>query len=190
MDRQRRTRQASSEQTPASSEQLQIRYRDIGELIPYAMNSRTHSEAQVAQIAGSIRQFGWTNPVLLDGDSGIIAGHGRVMAARMLGIRDIPTIELRHLSETQRRAYVIADNQLALLAGWDESVLALEMKALQIEDFDLGLTGFDQAEIDRLLDGAGPSDVQSPDAFPEVDENIETDHKCPSCGYEWSGGKA
>ena len=104
-------------------------------LLPYARNSRTHSDAQVAQIAASIREFGFTNPVLVDGDNGIVAGHGRVMAAKQLGLAEVPTISVGWLTEGQRRAYVIADNQLALTAGWDEAVLAQEVAWLQGENF-------------------------------------------------------
>ncbi len=123
-------------------------------LIPYARNARTHSDAQVAQIAASIREFGFCNPVLIDAESGIIAGHGRVLAARKLGMTDVPCVRLGHLTDVQRRAYIIADNKLALNAGWDEAMLALELSALRIEEFDLDLTGFDVGEIDALLDGA------------------------------------
>ena len=98
-------------------------YRSVDGLIPYARNARTHSEAQIAQIAGSIREFGFTNPVLLDGENGILAGHGRVLAARQLGMDQVPCIELAHLSAAQRRAYILADNKLALNAGWDEALL-------------------------------------------------------------------
>lgn len=130
---------------------LKVAYRPIEELIPYARNSRTHSDAQVAQIAASIREFGWTNPVLVDGERGIIAGHGRVMAARKLGLDEVPTIELAHLTDTQRRAYVLADNQLALNAGWDEALLAVELKELADAGFDLPVVGFADDDIARLL---------------------------------------
>ena len=120
-------------------------------LIPYARNSRTHSDEQVAQIAASIREFGFTNPVLIDGQDGIIAGHGRVMAARKLGLADVPCIRLAHLTEAQKRAYIIADNKLALNAGWDDTLLALELQELQALDYDLSLTGFMGDEIDQLL---------------------------------------
>jgi ParB-like chromosome segregation protein Spo0J len=126
---------------------LTIQYKKIDQLIPYARNSRTHSDAQVAQIAASIKEFGWTNPVLMDGDNGIIAGHGRVLAARKLGQTDIPTIELSHMTDTQKRAYIIADNNLALNAGWDEDLLALELKDIENLGFDLSIIGFDEAEI-------------------------------------------
>jgi ParB-like chromosome segregation protein Spo0J len=120
-------------------------------LIPYARNTRTHSEAQVAQIAGSIREFGFTNPVLIDGQNGIIAGHGRVMAAQKLGLAKVPCIRLAHLTDTQRRAYIIADNKLALNAGWDEEMLGLELADLREADFDLSLLGFDGGAIEDAL---------------------------------------
>lgn len=140
-------------------------------LIPYARNSRTHSEAQVAQIAGSIREFGFTNPVLIDAENGIIAGHGRIMAAQKLGLAEVPCIRLDHLTETQRKAYVIADNKLALNSGWDDSMLALELAELQDDNFDLSLTGFDESELADLLaetiEGkTDPDEVQEPPVDP------------------------
>jgi hypothetical protein len=129
---------------------LKIEQRAIEALIPYARNSRTHSDAQVAQIAASIREFGFTNPVLVDKDGGIIAGHGRVMAARKLGLKDVPCIALGHLTDAQKRAYVIADNKLALNAGWDDEMLGLELSELGDAGFDLELIGFTQEEIDAL----------------------------------------
>jgi len=129
---------------------LKIEYKPIADLIPYARNSRTHSEAQVAQIAASIREFGWTNPILLDGENGIIAGHGRVLAAQKLGETQVPTIELSHMDDNQKRAYIIADNKLALNAGWDDAMLALEIGDLKDAGFDLGLTGFSPNEISAL----------------------------------------
>ena len=132
---------------------LQIAWRPLGELIPYARNPRTHSDAQVAQIAASVERFGWTNPVLIDGANGIIAGHGRVLAARKLGLERVPVIELAHMSEAQRRAYVLADNQLALNAGWDEALLRLELADLRDLGFEVGLIGFGEGELERLLAG-------------------------------------
>lgn len=128
----------------------------IDALITYARNSRTHSEAQVAQIAASIREFGFTNPVLVDGDGGIIAGHGRVLAARKLGLETVPTIRIDYMTEAQKRAYIIADNKLALNAGWDEELLALELGELGDAGFDLGLTGFSEDELAGLR--IGPAD--------------------------------
>lgn len=127
--------------------------RSVDSLIPYARNARTHSDAQVAQIAASIREFGFTNPVLIDAEGGIIAGHGRVMGARQLRMTEVPCIRLGHLTEAQRRAYVIADNKLAANAGWDEEMLGLELRELMADGYDVGLTGFTLPEIDELLAG-------------------------------------
>jgi hypothetical protein len=130
---------------------LKIETLAVDRLIPYARNSRTHSDEQVAQIAASIREFGFTNPVLIDGKDGIIAGHGRVLGARKLGMESVPCVRLEHLTEAQKRAYIIADNKLALNAGWDESMLALEFEELRGVDFDLSLTGFDAGELAALM---------------------------------------
>lgn len=146
---------------------LKIQYKPIQDLIPYARNSRTHSDAQVAQIAASIKEFGWTNPVLLDGENGIIAGHGRVMAAHKLGETEVPTIELSHMDENQKRAYIIADNKLALNAGWDNEMLALEMSDLKDAGYDLGLTGFNINELSAL----NPNDETEDDFKEPIDEN-------------------
>ncbi len=139
---------------------MKIEQIPTADLIPYGKNSRTHTDFQVAQIAGSIREFGFTNPVLIDGENGIIAGHGRVMAAGKLGLAKVPCIRLAHLTETQKRAYIIADNKLALNAGWDEEMLGLELAELREEDFDLGLLGFDESEL-------GSFDVEEGD-MPEL----------------------
>lgn len=136
---------------------LAIEYLPLAGLTPYARNARTHSPAQVAQLVASIREFGWTNPVLIDEAGGIIAGHGRVLAAQQLGIDPVPCIRLAHLTDAQRRAYVLADNRLALNAGWDDALLAQELAALREQDYDLGLTGFADQEIERLLAAAPPS---------------------------------
>jgi DNA modification methylase len=144
----------------------EITWRSVDQLIPYARNSRTHSKDQVAQIAASIREFGWTNPILVDGDGTIIAGHGRVMAARKLGEKEVPCIELGHLTEAQKRAYVIADNQLALNAGWDAEMLKVEIAELVDADFDLGLLGFDDAMLAGLT-GVETEGLTDPDDVPE-----------------------
>lgn len=144
---------------------LHVDYRPAASLIPYAKNARTHSDAQVAQIAASIREFGWTNPILVDGENGIIAGHGRLMAAQKLGLADVPVIELAGLSEAQKRAYVIADNKLALNAGWDAELLALEFGELEGLGFDLALTGFGEEEIAALL-SSGTTGLTDPDQVP------------------------
>jgi DNA modification methylase len=148
---------------------LAIAWRPLAELIPYARNPRTHSDAQVTQIATSIREFGWTNPVLVDGENGIIAGHGRVLAARKLGLEQVSVIELAHMSKAQRRAYVLADNQLALNAGWDDELLRLELADLSELGFDLGLIGFGEGELERLLAGSkeGLTEDDEAPALPE-----------------------
>lgn len=128
-----------------------IETRLVADLIPYAANSRTHSDAQVAQIAASIREFGWTNPILIDGENTIIAGHGRLLAARKLGMEDVPAIILDHLSKAQQRALVIADNQLALNAGWDIGMLKAEIEDLNLEGFNLELLGFDERELANFI---------------------------------------
>ena len=153
---------------------MQIVERKIEDLIPYVNNSRTHSDAQVAQIAASIKEFGWTNPILVDGDKGIIAGHGRLLAARKLGHTQVPTIELKHLTAAQRKAYVIADNQLALNAGWDTTLLTLELQELQKLDFDLDLLGFDPKELDKLLEPEQVEGLTDEDAVPDVPEEPKT----------------
>lgn len=147
---------------------LKVVYRAVSELIPYARNARTHSDEQVARIAASIKEFGWTNPILIDGSKGIIAGHGRVLAARKLGLEKVPTIELSGLTEAQKRAYILADNRLALDAGWDEELLKLEFAELEKEGFELSKTGFSDEEIremmadlDREVDGV--EDVETPE---------------------------
>ena len=147
----------------------QIEHLSLDALVPYARNSRTHSPEQIAQVAASIREFGFTNPVLIDGEGGIIAGHGRVMAARQLGLSEVPCIRLAHLTDAQKRAYVIADNKLALNAGWDDALLALELRDLGSEGFALHLTGFSDEELDNLLDidGVG-EEKRDPDDAPAI----------------------
>lgn len=137
-------------------------------LIPYARNSRTHSDAQVAQIAASIKEFGFLNPIIVDGENGIIAGHGRLLAAQKLGIDEVPIVEAAHLTEAQKRAYVIADNKLALNAGWDDEMLALELGELGELGFDLELTGFNEDEIAALMPVELEPGLTDEDAVPEV----------------------
>ena len=141
----------------------------VDSLIPYARNARTHSEEQIAQIAASIREFGWTNPILTDGDKGVIAGHGRLAAARKLELTEVPVIELGHLSPEQKKAYILADNRIALNSGWDEELLKLELQELQGVDFDLDLLGFGDDEIQRLLNGDQVGGgLTEDDAIPEA----------------------
>jgi site-specific DNA-methyltransferase (adenine-specific) len=154
----------------------QIVYKRVNELIPYARNSRTHSDEQISQIMASIKEFGFTNPILTDGANGIIAGHGRILASQRLGIEEVPTIELSHLTEAQKKAYIIADNKLALNSGWDEELLAIEMQELYNGGFDVDLIGF---TMDELLEmdidlGAGIDpvvDESKADEVPEVVDN-------------------
>ena len=126
---------------------MKIEQRKVESLIPYINNSRKHSDEQVAQIAASIKEFGWTNPILVDGDNGIIAGHGRLMAARKLEMDKVPVIELAHLTENQRKALIIADNKLGLNSSWDEQLLMLEIENLKEADFNIDILGFDPSEI-------------------------------------------
>ncbi|MBU9223781.1 site-specific DNA-methyltransferase [Burkholderia multivorans] len=151
---------------------LNVEYRKVETLIPYARNPRTHTEAQIAKIAASIVEYGWTNPILVDGGNGIIAGHGRLAAARKLGLAEVPVIELAHLSTAQKRAYVIADNRLALDAGWDEEMLALELAELSEAGYELALTGFEDAELRDLLASAEVPDAgeQQDDAADDADD--------------------
>jgi DNA modification methylase len=150
-----------------------VTHEKVEDLIPYASNSRTHSEQQIAQIAASIREFGWTNPVLINDENSIIAGHGRLLAARQLKMTEVPCIKLDHLTKSQQKALVIADNQLALNAGWDVEMLKAEISGLDTEGFDLDLLGFDSDFLDGLLieETEGLTDE---DAVPDVPEEPET----------------
>jgi len=150
-----------------SLEMNQIEHLLVSSLIPYARNSRTHSDEQVSQIAGSIREFGFTNPVLIDADGTIIAGHGRVMAAKKLGLETVPCIRLGHLTPSQVRAYVIADNKLALNAGWDDQMLRSELESLQDDGFNMDLTGFSDEELAELLEPEVVEGETDPDEIPE-----------------------
>jgi DNA modification methylase len=152
---------------------MKITQKKVDSLIPYINNSRTHSDEQVAQIAASIKEFGWTNPILVDGDNSIIAGHGRLLAARKLGYKEVPTIELADLTETQKKAYIIADNRLALNAGWDNELLTIELNDLLADGFALELLGFDPKELDALLEPEVVEGLTDEDAVPDVpDEPI------------------
>ena len=169
---------ANSKQS--SKSEIEIIFQPTGDLIPYARNSRTHSDEQVAQIAGSIKEFGFTNPVLVDGQNGIIAGHGRILAAHKLGMDSVPTICLDYLTEAQKKAYVIADNKLALNAGWDEELLGIELSDLREMDFDLSLTGFNGDEIEQALNPPDfdPGTEEDQGALDELSPKLVT---CPHC---------
>lgn len=155
-----------------------IEYVETAKLVPYARNSRTHSDEQLSQICASIKEFGFTNPVLIDDEGVIIAGHGRTMAAQRLEMKEVPCLRLSHLTDAQKKAYVIADNKLALNAGWDDEMLAIELQELSDVDFDLSLTGFDDAELAALMAEAvqeGLTDEDSVPDAPEIPITVEGD---------------
>jgi len=163
---------------------LEITYQKVADLIPYVNNSRTHSDEQVKQIAASIKEFGFTNPILIDENKGVIAGHGRLLAAGKLALAEVPTIVLEGLTEAQRKAYVIADNKLALNAGWDTTSLTSELERLKELDFDLDILSFSTEELETLL--------KEPFFEPGTEEDQgkldELDPKwidCPNCGKEF-----
>lgn len=153
----------------------------VDRLIPYERNARTHSDDQVAEIAASIQAFGFNAPILVDAEAGIIAGHGRLLGARKLGLAEVPVVVLGHLTDVQRRAYILADNRIAEKSNWDGALLTDELQQLAGE-IEVELMGWDQSEFDALVRKISP-----PDEFPEYDENVETEHTCPKCGYVWSG---
>jgi hypothetical protein len=154
--------------------QLNVKYRKVEDLIPYVNNSRKHSDEQIAQISASIKEFGWTNPILIDGTNSIIAGHGRLMAARKLKMDEVPTIELDHLTDTQRKALVIADNKLALNADWDNTLLTIELDELLKDGFALDILGFNQDELAALLEPEQVEGLTDEDAVPDVPEEPKT----------------
>jgi site-specific DNA-methyltransferase (adenine-specific) len=149
----------------------EIKIVSVDKLVPYARNARTHSDQQVSQIASSIKEFGFNNPILIKDDFTVIAGHGRLAGAIKLGMKEVPTICLSHLTPTQVKAYILADNKLALNAGWDEEMLALEVQELELEGFDVSLAGFDNDEIAKLLAQSTPEGLTDEDEVPEVTEN-------------------
>ena len=154
--------------------EIEVKYHKVEDLIPYVNNSRKHSDEQVAQIASSIKEFGWTNPILIDGTNSIIAGHGRLMAARKLKMEEVPTIELSHLTNTQRKALVIADNKLALNADWDTTLLTIELDELLKDGFALDILGFNADELNALLEPEQVDGLTDEDAVPEVPEEPKT----------------
>lgn len=168
---------------------IKIENRSIADLIPFARNSRTHSDAQIAQIAASIREFGWTNPILIDGANGIIAGHGRLAAARKLSMRDIPVIVLDHLTDAQKRALVIADNKLALNAGWDAELLSSEIEGLGQDGFDLALLGFDERELANFMLDANfePGTEDDQGRLDRLEPKMVI---CPKCQHEFNSREA
>jgi ParB-like chromosome segregation protein Spo0J len=160
----------------------QVERRPLTELTPAARNARTHSSAQIDQIVASIKEWGWTMPILVDEEGTIIAGHGRVLAAERLGLGEAPVMVARGWSEAQKKAYLIADNKLAINAGWDETLLRLEVGDLGAIGFDMTKIGFSMEELSKLSASGAP-----PSEFAEYGETIPTEHECPRCGFVWSG---
>jgi len=166
---------------------MQIENKLITDLIPYANNAREHSDDQILQIASSIKEFGFNNPILIDKDNGIIAGHGRLAAAKMLGMTEVPTIKLEHLTDAQRKAFILADNRIAINSTWNTDLLALELEDLQ-NDFDLKLLGFNEDEVNALID---PEFLPaSEDEQGKLDELDPKWIDCPHCGKEFDARKA
>lgn len=168
---------------------LAIEYESVEALLPYALNSRTHSDAQVAQIAASIKEFGWTNPILIDGENTIIAGHGRLLAARKLKMDDVPVIRLDHLTKAQQGALVIADNKLALNADWDMELLEAELQALDDEKFNLALLGFDETELGNIMLEVSfePGTEDDQGKLDQFDPKMVI---CPKCQHEFDSREA
>ena len=167
--------------TPAMANRIEVW--PVEKLVPYEHNARTHSPEQVAQLAASIAEFGFVNPVLVDTAAGVIAGHGRLAAAKDLGLKEVPVVVLDHLTPAQKRAYVIADNKLALNAGWDMDLLQEELMGLQLSDFDLSVLGFDDKELASLLDA---SSIELGDGGGAQEDVVQQNHVCPNCGHKWS----
>ena len=160
----------------------------IERLVPYARNARTHSDEQVAQIAASIREWGWTTPVLVDEDGGIIAGHGRTLAAQRLQMTEVPVMVAKGWSDAKKRAYILADNKLALNAGWENELLNLELSELKELDFDLELIGFSADEIAAL--SFKEKDLYPDSSTQEIDpDDYNMGHQCPKCGFEFDDDK-
>ena len=169
--------------------QLNVKYRKVEDLIPYVNNSRKHSDEQIAQISASIKEFGWTNPILIDGTSSIIAGHGRLMAARKLKMDEVPTIELDHLTDTQRKALVIADNKLALNADWDNTLLTIELDELLKDGFAIDILGFNEQEIKTIMQEVN-FDAGSEEDQGKLDQLDPKWICCPNCGKEFDAREA
>jgi len=169
--------------------QLNVKYRKVEDLIPYVNNSRKHSDEQVAQISASIKEFGWTNPILIDGTNSIIAGHGRLMAARKLKMDEVPTIEISHLTDTQRKALVIADNKLALNADWDNTLLTIELDDLLKDGFAIDILGFNEQEIKTIMQEVN-FDAGSEEDQGKLDQLDPKWICCPNCGKEFDAREA
>jgi len=177
-------RRAPAAKAPALPARLaeRIELWPVERLVPYARNPRTHSDDQIARIARSIQEFGFVSPILVDAASAVvIAGHGRLDAARLLGLERVPVVPLEHLTEAQRRAYLIADNRLAELSSWDEQRLRAELLAFDAEPLDMPALGFDRAQLRRLLAGPRPTPAAATKAG-----RTQQVHECPECGHRWS----
>lgn len=159
---------------------LKIVYRDVDDLIPYARNARTHSDDQVTKIASSIKEFGFTDPIELDGENGILSGHGRVLAAKKLGMKKVPCVDLNGLTPAQKKAYILAANKLALDSGWDSEMLKVELDDLKAESFDLESIGLDSLEDVASIDWADESEELTEENYSEPDKRIL---ECPACHH-------
>ncbi len=160
---------------------------EVDSLVPYARNARTHSELQVDQIAASIKEFGFLSPIVVSADNTILCGHGRYFAAKKLGMEMVPCVKEEYLTETQKRAYILADNRIGLNAGWDHEMLAVEMEELKAADFDVSLTGFNDSEIaDLFMDEAEPKEAENKEYEEEEFGDEEFEHECPRCGFRYN----
>jgi len=172
---------------------MTIEHLKTSDLIPYARNAKKHEPAQISKLCGSIKEFGFTNPVLIDKDNGIIAGHGRVLAAQSLALESVPCIRLGHLTDTQRRAYILADNRLAEIGGgWDEEMLKLELADFRELDVDFDCLGFDADMIEEKLNPPEPVPSIVPESSTqEIDvDSFNMEHRCPRCGFEFDSKKS
>lgn len=172
-------------------EEMMYYLEDISKLIPYARNARTHSDVQIAQIAASIKEFGFLSPVIISKDNAILCGHGRYYAAQKLGMEKIPCIKEEHLTEDQKRAYILADNKIGMNAGWDADLLRIEIETLQGAEFDVSLTGFEEFEIADLFAMEEERPTVEKEAenkeFDEEEFGDETfEHECPRCGFKYN----
>lgn len=178
------------------SDQLKFVYRKVSDLIPYVNNARTHNEEQIIKLASSIKEFGFMSPIIISDDGGIIAGHGRLMAAKKLGIEKVPCVVESHLTDLQKKGYILADNRLSLDAGWDEDLLKIELQTLKDNDVDLALTGFDNNEIDKILkidddelnDNSFTQEIINNSSEIDADEfdDDKFEHVCPKCGFKFN----
>lgn len=164
---------------------MKIEFIDINKIIPYEDNPRVHSDIQIEQISKSIKEFGFTVPILIDENKNVIAGHGRLEASKSLQLKEVPTITISNLTDQQKKAYIIADNQLTLNSNWNEDLLKSQLSFLTENNFDLNLLGFEDAQLDNYFKEIEEIDLT--DDFKEFDEEIETQHQCPKCGFKWSG---